>query len=216
LNTPRLIADEQQRTVWRWDHTDRFGGNPPDENPSGLGVFEFPLRFPGQYADRETQLAYNFYRDYSSEIGRYVQSDLIGLAGGINPYLYANANPLSYTDPLGLQVIPAPPPRFPPPAGTTGQGGKPGDIMFPPGMNPNQPRPPTFPEIRVQPFPPSSGPPEKKSICEHLFNQCIKGAQACPPPIMQFGQAFCLSAYIIYITIGGGGGSGGDPTPAGP
>src|SRR3989442_255593 len=59
LNTPRLIADEQQRTVWRWDQAEPFGVNPPDENPSGLGVFEFPLRFPGQYADRETGWSQN-------------------------------------------------------------------------------------------------------------------------------------------------------------
>jgi RHS repeat-associated protein len=101
LNTPRLIADEQQRTVWRWDHTDPFGGNPPDENPSGLGVFEFPLRFPGQYADRETNLHYNYFRDYDSSIGRYVQSDPVGLLGGINTYVYGD-NPIGQIDPLGL------------------------------------------------------------------------------------------------------------------
>jgi RHS repeat-associated protein len=107
LNTPRLIADEQQRTVWRWDNTDPFGGNPPDENPSGLGAFEFPLRFPGQYADKETNLHYNYFRDYDPAIGRYIQSDLIGLAGGINTYAYVRGSPLNVADPLGLAAAAA-------------------------------------------------------------------------------------------------------------
>jgi RHS repeat-associated protein len=98
LNTPRLIADEQQRTVWRWDNTDPFGGNPPDENPSGLGTFEFPLRLPGQYADRETALHYNMARDYDVGAGRYIQSDQVGIAGGLNLYSYVNGNPLIFTD----------------------------------------------------------------------------------------------------------------------
>src|SRR3989475_2225878 len=64
LNTPRLVADDQQRTVWRWDQAGPVGGNPPGENSSGVGVFEFPLRFPGQYADRETGWSQNGFRDY--------------------------------------------------------------------------------------------------------------------------------------------------------
>jgi len=102
LNTPRLIADDQLRTVWRWDQQEPFGVNVPDENPSGLGAFEFPMRFPGQYADRETNLAYNIFRDYSPESGRYTESDPIGLRGGVNSYLYVNASPIRYVDPLGL------------------------------------------------------------------------------------------------------------------
>src|SRR6185436_18569391 len=47
LNTPRLVADAAGTTVWRWDQQEPFGVNVPDENPSGLGVFEFPMRFPG-------------------------------------------------------------------------------------------------------------------------------------------------------------------------
>lgn len=49
LNTPRLIANQTGQTVWRWDQAEPFGVNVPDENPLGLGAFEFPLRFPGQY-----------------------------------------------------------------------------------------------------------------------------------------------------------------------
>lgn len=60
------------------------------------------LRFPGQWLDRTTGHHYNFYRDYAPEIGRYVQRDPIGLAGGLNTYGYANGNPNRYIDPLGL------------------------------------------------------------------------------------------------------------------
>ncbi len=102
LNTPRLIADENQKSVWRWDQQEPFGSSPPNEDPDGdSNNFEFNLRFPGQYFDKETNLAYNMARDYDPATGRYVQSDPIGLAGGINTYLYGT-DPLTQTDPMGL------------------------------------------------------------------------------------------------------------------
>ena len=104
LNTPRLITNQAAQVVWRWDQTDPFGGNPPDENPSGVGVFSFNLRFPGQYHDRETNLVYNYFRDYDPAIGRYIQSDPIGLDGGLNTYAYVLGNPLSFSDVNGLEV----------------------------------------------------------------------------------------------------------------
>src|SRR5438094_2622609 len=84
LNTPRLIADDQQRTVWSWDQQEPFGVNVPDENPSSLGAFDLPLRLPGQYFDKETNLHYNYFRDYDPGLGRFPQFDPIGLPGGIN------------------------------------------------------------------------------------------------------------------------------------
>jgi RHS repeat-associated protein len=102
LNTPRLVANAQQQTVWRWDQQEPFGNNPADQNPSGLGAFDLPLRLPGQYFDKETNLHYNYFRDYDPSIGRYVESDPIGLRGGINGYGYVALNPLSFSDVRGL------------------------------------------------------------------------------------------------------------------
>jgi RHS repeat-associated protein len=90
--------------VWRHDQAEPFGDNPPDENPSGLGVFEFPLRDEGTYFDKETNLAYNWnrYRDLSG--GRFIQADPLGLNGGdLSLYVLRGNDPLSFTDPYGLR-----------------------------------------------------------------------------------------------------------------
>jgi RHS repeat-associated protein len=102
LNTPRLVADATGTTVWRWDQQEPFGNNVADENPSGLGAFDLPLRLPGQYFDKETNLHYNYYRDFDPTIGRYGESDPIGLKGGLNTYAYVGSTPLTAKDPLGL------------------------------------------------------------------------------------------------------------------
>jgi RHS repeat-associated protein len=104
LNTPRLVADSTGATVWRWDQQEPFGNNPVDQNPSGLGVFDLPLRLPGQTYDAETGLHYNYYRDYDPSLGIYKQSDPIGLRGGINTYAYVGSDPLRRIDPTGLMT----------------------------------------------------------------------------------------------------------------
>ena len=101
LNTPRLVTDSGNHIRWRWE-SDAFGTAAPDENPQGLGVFEYNLRFPGQQYDGVVGLHYNYFRDYDPAIGRYGTSDPIGIAGGLNTYSYASQSPSYTTDPRGL------------------------------------------------------------------------------------------------------------------
>ena len=97
LGTPQAMTDATGATVWKADY-EPFG----KANVRATSTVENNLRFPGQYFDRETGMHYNYFRDYDPSTGRYIEADPIGLEGGTNPYLYAEANPLMYTDPLGL------------------------------------------------------------------------------------------------------------------
>jgi RHS repeat-associated protein len=101
IDTPRVVVDRSNSVRWRW-LAEPFGATAAETNPSGLGAFAFNLRFPGQYLDQESGLHYNYFRDYDASVGRYVQSDPVGLAGGINTYAYVEGDPLSGIDPQGL------------------------------------------------------------------------------------------------------------------
>ncbi|MES9888922.1 MAG: RHS repeat-associated core domain-containing protein [Candidatus Sedimenticola sp. 6PFRAG1] len=102
LGTPRVVTDGEGKVVWTWP-LDPFGTKTVNDDPDNDSVaFEFNLRFPGQYYDVETGLHYNYYRDYDPSTGRYIQSDPIGLDGGLNTYAYVGSNPVKDIDPFGL------------------------------------------------------------------------------------------------------------------
>lgn len=107
LNTPRLVANAAGQTVWSWHQGEPFGNSVPDENPSGLGTFDLPIRFAGQRYDADTGLHYNYFRDYDPSIGRYGESDPVGLRAGLNTYAYVGNRALSVTDPTGLAPSPS-------------------------------------------------------------------------------------------------------------
>lgn len=104
LNTPRLATSATQQIAWQWQ-SDAFGNGAPNQDPQGSGQQTIlNLRFAGQYYDTESGLHYNYFRDYDPETGLYVESDPIGLNGGLNTYGYVGANPVGNIDPLGLQT----------------------------------------------------------------------------------------------------------------
>jgi RHS repeat-associated protein len=103
LAAPRIITRQSDEAIaWRWDSAEAFGATAPDQNPGGLGIFSFNQRLPGQVFDAESGLFQNWNREYNPRVGRYMQSDPIGLAGGMNTYGYVSANPLRLADPSGL------------------------------------------------------------------------------------------------------------------
>ncbi len=105
LGTPRAVIDPQRNVaVWRWDALgEAFGGDAVLTDPDGDGDHvTLDMRFPGQRFDAETGFHYNYFRDYDPTTGRYVESDPIGLDGGMSTYGYVGGSPLMYDDPDGL------------------------------------------------------------------------------------------------------------------
>ena len=106
LGTPTEAYDEEGREVWyrRLD----MNGKILEETQPGLnpeGHVSIPFLFQGQYYDHETGLAYNRFRYYDPELGRYISQDPIGLASGVLAFYSYVQNPLVWGDIWGLDWV---------------------------------------------------------------------------------------------------------------
>ena len=99
LGRPEIVADSSKTVVWKADNR-AFERDVLTNTIGGLN-----LGFPGQYYDSEKDSWYNYFRDYDANTGRYIQSDPIGLGGGMNTYGYVSGNPLIYIDPYGQHCM---------------------------------------------------------------------------------------------------------------
>ena len=102
-NEPALVTNGNGTEVWK-NVAAPFGIS-AENYPKVAETyrnFTLNLRLPGQYSDAETGNHYNGFRDYSPELGRYLQADPIGLNGGMNLYAYCGGDPVNRKDERGL------------------------------------------------------------------------------------------------------------------
>ena len=93
LGSVTAVADGATLT-----HAYRYG--PYGQTLAGSGADSTPFRHTGREKDTDSLYFYRA-RYYSTAMQRFLQSDPIGLVGGINAYAYVEGNPVNYTDPTG-------------------------------------------------------------------------------------------------------------------
>ncbi len=105
LGSPRVVVDPARNmAVWSWNlKGEAFGNTGPNEDADNDGkAFLLTMRFPGQRYDIVSGLNQNYFRDYDPALGRYFNSDPLGMIAGYSTYSYVRANPLASGDIYGL------------------------------------------------------------------------------------------------------------------
>jgi RHS repeat-associated protein len=100
LGRPTRMTNAAKATVWSANY------KPWGEVQAITGTATQNLRFPGQYFQIETGLAYNWHRSYDPVTGRYTQPDPLGFVDGPSVYAYAGSSPWMFTDREGLEGEP--------------------------------------------------------------------------------------------------------------
>ena len=88
LGTPQKLTDSAGNLAWD-AVLEPFG----ELASLTVNLVAQPLRLPGQYADPETGLHQNWWRDYDPSLGRYLQPDPLGITAGPNLYGHVDGNP---------------------------------------------------------------------------------------------------------------------------
>jgi RHS repeat-associated protein len=103
VGAAQSLSNQAGEVTWR-GYSEAFGKTWVDVNtqPMTTDVTSNNLTSPGQYEDPETGGKYNYFRDYDPTVGRYKQSDPLGLQGGMNTYTYVRGNPILNFDNFGL------------------------------------------------------------------------------------------------------------------
>ena len=104
IGVPRQATRYTGTTVWRAVHA-AFGKSAIDADPDAdLTQTVVVHRFPGQTVSTSSDTIYNTRRYYDPETGRYLSEDPMRSTSGWSRYAYANASPMRFSDPLGLEL----------------------------------------------------------------------------------------------------------------
>lgn len=101
LGSPVIGRSMDGETVWERHYAPYGAQDPAPEDPLSPG-------YTGHLEERDSGLVYAGARWYDPRIGRFLSPDPVGFSVSnpvsFNRYAYANNNPFSYIDPLGMEA----------------------------------------------------------------------------------------------------------------